>query len=44
MSQLENVEHLGAGCDEAELAFVEFHVAVEDHEDAEAGAVEELDA
>ena len=44
VGQFEDVEYFGAGGDEAELAAADLHIAVEDHEDAEAGAVEEFDA
>jgi len=44
VGQFEDVEYFGSGSDEAELAAADLHIAVEDHEDAEAGAVEEFNA
>jgi len=44
VGQFEDVEYFGAGSDDAELAAADLHIAVEDHEDAEPGAVEEFDA
>jgi hypothetical protein len=41
---LEDLEDAFGGSDEAELAAVGFHLAEEDHEETEAGAVEEFDA
>jgi hypothetical protein len=43
VGQLEDVEDPGCGGDEAKLAAANFHVAVEDHECAQAGAVDEFD-
>ena len=44
VGHFEDLEHLGSGSDQAKLAAANLHVAIEDHENAEAGAVEELDA
>ena len=44
MGQSEDIEHFRARGDEAELAASDFHVAVENHEGTEAGAVYEFDA
>ncbi len=44
MGHFEDLEHLCAGGDEAEVAASDLHVGVEKDEDAEAGAVEIFDA
>jgi hypothetical protein len=44
VGHFEDLEYLYAGGDEAEVAASDLHVAVEDHEGTEAGAVEIFDA
>lgn len=43
MCHFEDVEYFGTGSDDAELTTADLHVAVDDHEGAEAGAVDEVD-
>jgi hypothetical protein len=44
VGHFEDVEHPGVGGDEAKLAAADLHVAADHDEDAEAGAVEVIDA
>ena len=44
MGQFEDVEDLGGGGDDTEFAAADLHVAVEDHEGSESGAIYEFDA
>lgn len=43
VSQFENIQDFVTGCDKSELTATDFHIAVQNHERAQAGAVQEFD-